>query len=545
MDAYQKDRDFILQSDWLRKIEGNFGGEAWVPLYRSERTQSESIGIFCALIPKSKSSKILKRDSWDLQAGDGSPGICTRYRDDKPYDTYHRYGDDSGIEPLVFIRSFHGLREPGIELGEEFRLYLNLYDDRTNRRFIRISDDGNEEDVVRLTNDGVLVRMREIKEFISVKQMHLALYFEVRRFSGHTLEELGLREEDRPHRSQSLAYSFIVRDARSMSFDDRRTMSRLMGKKLIAPRPRQGGELPVGPLVEHGREPFIIGVDQDGEPISYTSDPDRLGDYFGGNPGAPNYLTPVFFRREVLGKYYAQPDKYSVEDGLLRCSGLWSMGIDNNHGDYVVVHLGDLGRDLPPSEQGYWRSFNVPPDGGFSEVAFRRGILGLFTDSQRADLIFKSRFKGFQEAWERSYGWPLFRPLGSGDAHLMTTLRIPLSEGQSEFDGQVLALAKILVDSLNEEELAKSGIAIAPDTKGISKLDAFLGMKDFPHRSDSIQFLRDLYSLRSSGSGHRKGSNYEKAAAKFALSETGLIKGFEGILKQAVVMLDRLLDLAT
>ncbi len=356
---------------------------------------------------------------------------------------------------------------------------------------------------------------------------------------------LGLQEADESHCSEALDYSLILRDARSMFHDGRRSMSRLMGKKLIGPRPRQGGQLPVGPLIENGKEPFIIGVDEDGEPVYYTSDPDGLGDYFGGNPGAPHYLTPVFFRREVLGKYYAQPGKYSVEDGLLRCAGLWNMRIDNNHEKYVVVHLGDLGRDLPPSEQCYWKSFNVPPDGGFSEVAIRRGFLGQWADSQRADLVFKSMFRRFQEAWEDRFGWPLFRPLGAGDAHLLTGLHIPLSENQAEFDGQVLALAKVLVDSLNEVELAESGISVAPDTKGISKLDAFLELMKFPHRTEVIQFLRDLYALRSSGSGHRKGSNYDKAAAKFALTETGLIKCFEGILKRAVELLDQLLILAT
>ena len=35
--------------------------------------------------------------------------------------------------------------------------------------------------------------------------------------------------------------------------------------------------------------------------------------------------------------------------------------------------LGDLGH-LYSSEQKYWRSFNVKPDGGFSDVAFRRGF---------------------------------------------------------------------------------------------------------------------------------------------------------------------------
>ncbi len=193
MDTPHKLRDFVLQADWLRTIEGTFGRDAWVPVYRSERSEDEWIGIFCGLVPDSMAVEVLERDSWDLHVGDGSPGISTRYLGGEPYDTYHRYGNDSGIEPLVLRRFFHGVREPSVELSEEFRLYLNLYDDRPNRRLIRISDCGDEEEVVRLADDGVQMRMREIKEFISVKQVHLALYFDITRFSDLTLEELGLQ----------------------------------------------------------------------------------------------------------------------------------------------------------------------------------------------------------------------------------------------------------------------------------------------------------------------------------------------------------------
>jgi hypothetical protein len=41
---------------------------------------------------------------------------------------------------------------------------------------------------------------------------------------------------------------------------------------------------------------FIIGLDNDGEELIHTSNPDQLADYFGANPEAPHYLTAVHFR---------------------------------------------------------------------------------------------------------------------------------------------------------------------------------------------------------------------------------------------------------
>ena len=120
---------------------------------------------------------------------------------------------------------------------------------------------------------------------------------------------------------------------------------------------------------------FIIGEDQDGSSLEYSCDPDELANYFGANPNAPHYVTPVFFRRDVLQKYYEDTDKYAVEDGYLRCGGLWGVRIDNDQPDYVMVFLGDLRRDLPAAERDYWRSFNIAPVGPMSETAFRRSFL--------------------------------------------------------------------------------------------------------------------------------------------------------------------------
>jgi len=45
-----------------------------------------------------------------------------------------------------------------------------------------------------------------------------------------------------------------------------------------------------------------------------TSDPSGLSNrIFDKSPTTPDYLTPIFFKKAVLDKYYQQPDKYSVE----------------------------------------------------------------------------------------------------------------------------------------------------------------------------------------------------------------------------------------
>ncbi|MHB8659781.1 MAG: site-specific integrase [Solirubrobacteraceae bacterium] len=52
--------------------------------------------------------------------------------------------------------------------------------------------------------------------------------------------------------------------------------------------------------------------------------------------------TPVFFRKDAVRKYYGD-DFYKIEDGYLRCAGIWGLRLDNDLPDHVMVYLGDLG----------------------------------------------------------------------------------------------------------------------------------------------------------------------------------------------------------
>ena len=98
--------------------------------------------------------------------------------------------------------------------------------------------------------------------------------------------------------------------------DRQRPCSVLDGTKVVPAPPQE--KAGVWPFAEHKEtyHDFIIGEDADGEPVKHTCDPEQLANYFGKNPDAPHYLTPVYFRREVLKRYYEHPSKYSMRDGL-------------------------------------------------------------------------------------------------------------------------------------------------------------------------------------------------------------------------------------
>jgi hypothetical protein len=336
------------------------------------------------------------------------------------------------------------------------------------------------------------------------------------------------------NRDGESCWNFNIAKADFTHQHDEQSFSRLVGKRAIMPVEKSDSNFwPYKDARRKNYPEFLIGTDDHGESQRFSCDPSKLANYFGANPGAPHYLTPVFFRREVLQKYYGNAAKYTVDDGAIWCAGLCTLRIDNHLMDLVSVYLGDLGRDLPSEEWGYWLSFNVVADAGISTPKLRRDFLGEFADPERPDLLFKYRVEQFNRAWLEKHGWPFFLPLQSEDQHLLIGLREPLTDDQGEFDSQVLALTKLMIDSLNEKQLVAAIGKVPAESKGIDKFELYLQKLSVPDADKAVSFLRDLQALRSTGVGHRKGSGYEKARAPFKIVELGRRAAFRALLERA------------
>ncbi len=521
-------------SDFFKKFS-ELGKTEWISVYANRRNDSEWMTYYCALVSSDRTEKSLSDPSWDLSVGHGLPGFVFHYEDGKEVGTYYRYSDE-GIEPLLIWRSFHGMKDGYFEISEEFRHYFNLYEDKINKKFIRVDDNGDDEDVIQISENEIKIKMRLIKEFLAVKKMYLALFFSLDRFSEKTIEELEIEGNYEHKKGADFICSVGARNIDFLSDKNKKSQGWLLGKKLI---PALRDFKPK--LFDRDEKQFVdfvIGIDENGKEIVHTCDEDKLANYFGKNKGAPHFLTPVVFKKEVLTKYYSQPKKYSVSDGDLRCGGMWSLYLDNNQQDYVVVFLGDLGR-LSYKEQLYWKGFNIATKGKISHTAWTRAIEGNFADPEKSDLFFKQKYHVFQEEWKKKFGWSLFRPLDKADEHHFKTLRIPLTNEQKEFDEQVLSLVKIFIDSLNEKEIEKGLTITKVNPKGIDKLEGFLKAKGFIF-PEMIKFLRNLQDLRSAGIAHLKGSKYERIKEAFSIGQKDLSQVFDEILTNCVRTLNTL-----
>lgn len=505
---------FLSQDDVVSSLIDAAGKNQWQVLYASRGDSYDGVSVHCALMDDQAAKRAVLSDSWDLMIGSGMPGFSQGWDNGEVVTHYHRFGGESGVRPLVLRRDFHGAFEDYSELDEEFRLYHNLAHDPNRQLLLDFDPSGREIEVVRLGSGEVTAQLKYLRQFQAGLGLHLAIFVDSFRYSQASIE--AVPEPDRLRQVYTSERRYCVSIVKCDWRDGYASFSRLLGKVILPPPAKEkAGVWPFEAVEPDPPVEFIIGIDREGEELYSICNPDELNNNFGANPSAAHYLTPVYFRREVLTKYYSEPQRYTVDDGVIRCLGLWVCRIDNDASDFVAVYLGDLGRDLPYDERLYWRGFNVAPREGMSETNFRRSVLAEFTDATAPDLVFRREYVATRQAWQKAHGWQLFLDPEKGDAHIIDTIRVPVSASQPEFDGQLVALTKLLVDSLNEEEIKKRAGPFEADTKGIGKLSKLLERLTCPDRDRNIKFLRDLQKLRSVGAARRKGSSYNQALAPF------------------------------
>lgn len=506
-------------------LSNEFGKSQWIQVCGHSDLYGTDAGFWCGFIPKDRVKKSLEDFSWDISMQSGGPGFEKNNKGTVYKSSLLDYDED---EALLFYRDFYGVATDYVEISQEFILLNNLRYDKKRRCYFAMYDSGEKEEAVQYDNDCTIrIKSKFLRKYASAKQLAIVLLFDIRtRFSGQ-LSDYGLSDFNDTITKDNLCYSI---SGGEYHIPDT-VFSRILGKKIIPPDPiEQCGFWPYERKREY--EEFIIGTDDQGNSISYTSNPDCLRNYFGANPTAPWYLTPVFFSREVLQKYYAKPELYTITDGHLSCQALWGIEIDNHHLDVVSVFLGDLGRDLPESEQKHWKNYNILSGESLSKTTFARDFLCYAAESSVIEHQFKRDYKSLNNKWKETYGWYLYTLFDSEDALLFDQIRRPLSESQEEFDQLVLQLCKILIDALNEKELS-AGVNNTQGLRGIGKLEQWIKNENVIGFEGHITFLKNLWELRSAGSGHIKGKGYKKISEKFEINERPLPDVFDGILQKA------------
>ncbi len=518
----ENDKNRLLQQENIKYlVERNIPLTELVTVYRrtdyvSKDYIDRSYAISSILVPTNQLKGSLSRCSWEM-SDVGRPCAQTNYDEKEETTEYLRFGNDKGIEPLYLVRDFHDVYPKNFELAEEFRLFHNLYY-KENGDYIKIDDDGDETIIAKIEENEIKVRLKEIRQFLAIKNMYMLIQFDYFEYAFGELTISASVEKKSVITTES-CYSLSFQD---LAFGEMKSNSRLFGKRAISPVSMEKSGFDGFHIEDKKYEEFIIDIDDNGEEVRASS-----------NPENSLFLTPVFFEKRVLDKYYNET-KYEVLDNRIFCANLWSLSIDNHHEDKVCVWLGDLGENLSYKEQAYWKSFNILPKGHISDVYLQRQLFAQFVRSEEPDHIFQEYYKELAEISQKKLQFQFLLPLHQEDAYCLKSLRIPATNEQSVFDNQIQSLTKILIDSINEKQLNKLLGRDSENTKGsINKLQKVLSILGLENSNSHIAFLRKLQNLRSCSEAHRKGKEYEKLMIKINSNKLPLMSFLRNIFIEA------------
>jgi hypothetical protein len=510
------EKDYFLLEDKIKEIESKFSiKNGWLKIYEDDSKDfDDSSAIYCCLISNNKVEKYSKKYSWPLTMGyEGKPSLYG--------DNTYKTNDEKGLEPFLFYKTF-SLPETSIkyiDVAEEFILYFRLYEkgnDKQNRTFYYVSDYGELEEVLTIEPKLIKVKIKYLKEYITIRDMNFVVCYDFMRLLKKTPSEWDIKHKDELIKKNDSIYSHLIRCVSD------KTQSWIMGKVFIKPNEIKKSHFDLG---KSKNESFIIGVDDEGELI-YENCEETDG----------NHFKVTYFKKEVLSKYYNEPNKYEV-DGFSVSSKFFRLKIDNNVDEYIPVFLTNL-RILPETEQFHWKQYNIPTKEGMniSRTYYRTMIEGQWAEQpETLDLFFKSKYESFNKKWETKFGWKLYKPLSSKDEYLLIALHKITSNNVKAFCEQTLTIVKLTVDRLNEKELAK-GLELDLRDRGIAKFEKFLKSKGM-EIPDMFEFLRNLQNLRSGLIAHtfsESNKDCEKALKYFNIESDNYIKALEDIFVKSV-----------
>ncbi len=543
----------IYFEKWIGYLKNNnFEEEEFVPLYWKNKSQV----IMCSAMVSmdSQIKNIADSNIWLKSTSQGGGDVITTYQEEYEQEKYEA---ETYPIPLLRHRDLKVNEEKQkFEIAEEFRLFYDLFEDNGHKCNLYFwNDNGDKVFIVKYNKnqtgkETVMVRSKELKHFLFMKNCYLCIQTSMNLRSNKTLKELSIKEKryDRDFVNKNLRYTHLIVPKEFLS-DDKKSLSRFMSWSFVK-----------GEKIKKEPKKFVnfwIKNDKHGNIEEFTCNPAKLADFYGKNPEAPNFLTHIFFKKEVLNKYYNNTNKYKVHDGMVECTNLWDMPIDNNiKGDCVSVYLGYLGDSLTHEEQNYWRSFNIyEPSLKGSATSFRRNVKAEFTDPESVDLYFKQLYKEFNKEWAEQFGWPFFNELIEENLPLIDSLKIPMDE-KMDFGYQVIKLHKLIIESLNsksmknklqETECAGSYLTSMGSIQVLELWFSYIIKHRRSKCEEMILFLKSLHDLR--GILSHLSNVYIKEEKKFKrlvkilkkrndFSSSNLSEVFEAILKESIIFMN-------
>ncbi|MEQ1741189.1 MAG: hypothetical protein ABL869_01635 [Candidatus Nitrotoga sp.] len=347
-----------------------------------------------------------------------------------------------GGEKLIFRRAFTGVTEgpSSIELSQKLVHSLALHYVPERTAYCRLDSRGDIEDVIKVTQlnkgstwehlDVVTIRRKELDSFMALSDTCLVLRFDFTRVRWGSFGGWG----EINHYSRKANDLFYHGGTNGQG-------SYCNGAFIVRP-----GVI-VGDLVQAWKDEesnanrsyakFKIYDRKNDVNVETSCGPEFISNYFQKSE-LPWEISPVFFRPEVLHRFKADPEKYTLEDRSISCRNAWYLKTyDINEAGQVHTYIGYLA-NLPDEEQLYWKAFNEWPKGLISARAQQTDIVGDWHREYEPLSALKHTISLMDKS---PPSW--WKP--RGDA-LSDAVRYPATDSVKEWGDEVLALDHYLVE---------------------------------------------------------------------------------------------------
>jgi hypothetical protein len=447
-------------------------------------------------------------------------------------------------EKLYFSRSFAGSRRRSIEISQKLVHALGLHFIEERNAYCRLDDDGDLEDVISITEKDkdswaehltlVTIQMRDFVEYMRLSDMGMVIFFDFTRvdhrsFHGWTDQ----KHFDR--KAPDLFYNGGVMPGHA-SYVNGRMVARPSITMEDIVRARTEASDPA-----FRRYATFKAIDlKTGDRIEASCDPEGLSNYFQPNSPLPLQMSPVFFDAEILHKYKADTEKYTLEDRSINCRGTWSLQTyDINEAGQVHTYLRYLGY-LPYKEQLYWQSFNEWPKAALSERAIATDFKGEF----HTDYDSLNSLKRKVHALDKSPP-PWWLPRGED---LARVTHYPVTAAADEWANEILALDQLVIEGFKTKELrslaGKLGRSV-DSTWGSLKLieECLVGAGvDQEDARRIVVPLRTLHELRSIMKGHAAPEKRRQSEKEATLAYGSFRAHFADLAAQCDYALDAIVE---
>jgi len=240
---------------------------------------------------------------------------------------------------------------------------------------------------------------------------------------------------------------------------------------------------------------------------SISTHPQATTNYFEAEHNdLPFELTPAFFKPEVLLKYKADKDKYTVGERKIHCRAAWFLeAFDVNEAGQVFAYICYL-RRLPESELLHWKSYNEKPKVSISERAFKNDFEGQwvsFTDPLED-------IKRICREWDqKSYPWWKLK-----DGRLIENATIPHTASRDEWGESFLALTQLVnegfVVNYLREILRKTDVSFDKQERSLALLEKIINLDKSLEDTPRLEGLRAAQHIRTKVKGHSAKNDAEQ-----------------------------------